>query len=148
MLKSKLLDLLALLMVIGLAVSGFLIYYNYLLPKAQIGKHMIRLEIADDPQERYQGLSNRVELPANTGMLFIFDEYEPRTFVMRHMNFPLDIIWIRDNQVIGYCQDMPAPELHQHPKTCSSNTEVNLVLEVNAGFVDKYDIQVGDVFKY
>jgi uncharacterized membrane protein (UPF0127 family) len=51
--------------------------------------------VADTPQERYQGLSETDALPRDHGLLFVYDqEADRRTFVMRGMRYPIDIVFI------------------------------------------------------
>jgi uncharacterized membrane protein (UPF0127 family) len=50
---------------------------------------------ADTPPEQYQGLSGTEALPADTGLLFIYDrEAADRAIVMREMEYPIDVIFI------------------------------------------------------
>lgn len=51
--------------------------------------------VAETGPERYQGLSGTVTLPADTGLLFVYDqEADDRAIVMREMNYPIDIVFI------------------------------------------------------
>jgi uncharacterized membrane protein (UPF0127 family) len=51
--------------------------------------------VADTPRERYQGLSETDTLPEDHGLLFVYDqEADRRTFVMRGMRYPIDIVFI------------------------------------------------------
>ena len=104
----------------------------------------ISVEIADEPMEWYQGLSDHAPLCENCGMLFVFPEYESRTFVMRNMLFPLDIIFIKDNRIINIERDLP-PEGAVPEKRYESGEPVNYVLEVNGGYCQKNGIGEGDV---
>lgn len=100
------------------------------------------VEIADTPQERARGLSGRESLAENEGMLFVFDEPEKYVFVMAGMQFPIDIIWINGNEVVGFEKNVqPAPS-----KSSGSypSPVVDKVLEVSAGTVDRLNIQSGD----
>jgi len=111
----------------------------------QINGHVFNIEIADSDAERYQGLSGREDLAENAGMLFVFDDYQIRTFVMRDMNFPLDIIWIKDNRVVGCEKDVPVLEVITQVITQVISPEaINYVLETNAGMCEEYDIKFGD----
>lgn len=114
-------------------------------------KTTIAVEIADTPEKTTLGLSYRESLPENHGMLFIFPETHIPTFWMKGMNFPLDMIWIDENNiVVDITENVPQPspgtpeyELpHYSPKVATKN-----VLEVNAGFVEKNGIEVGDTVK-
>ncbi len=112
---------------------------NYL----EINDRIIQVEIADNPRSWYEGLSGRDRLCATCGMLFAFPELGIKTFVMRKMKIPLDIIWISDNIVVKVDKNLP-PEGANPQKKYSSFAPVNYVLEVNAGFCDKYGIGDGD----
>ncbi len=108
---------------------------------AQLSSQSLRLETAENSAEWYQGLSNRTQLCDNCGMIFLFPSLEQRSFVMRNMNFGLDIIWIKNGEVIGFEKSL-APE--QEPYTpYRSPDAINTVLELPAGFIDKYTITVG-----
>lgn len=106
----------------------------------------IKVEIADEALEQWQGLSDRKKLNKNNGMLFIFTDKKIRTFVMRRMNFPLDIIFINDDKIINIQKNLK-PEGKITINKYSSLEPVNYVLEVNAGFTDKYKIKAGDKIK-
>lgn len=105
------------------------------------------VEIASSPLEEARGLSFRPSLGVNDGMLFTFGSGGVQTFWMKDMNFPLDMIWISGNTVVGFAQDAPPPapgiQLWQLP-IFSSPDNTDKVLEVNAGTVAKYNIKVGD----
>jgi uncharacterized membrane protein (UPF0127 family) len=105
------------------------------------------VEVASSVLEQSRGLSFRPSLGANDGMLFIFSTGTVQTFWMKDMNFPLDMIWISGNTVVGFAQNAPAPtsgtQLWQLP-IFSSPDKTDKVLEVDAGTVAKYNIKVGD----
>jgi uncharacterized membrane protein (UPF0127 family) len=51
--------------------------------------------VADTGPERYQGLSGTASLPADTGLLFVYDqEAADRAIVMREMHYPIDVVFI------------------------------------------------------
>ena len=108
-----------------------------------INNQPVRVEIADEPLERQQGLSNRKKLAENEGMLFIFSDKQIRSFWMKKMNFPLDIIWLDDNRIINISKNL-LPEGEQPQNKYSSVLPVNYVLEVNAGFTGQHNIKAGD----
>lgn len=107
----------------------------------------LRVEIADTEQSRETGLSYREKLEENTGMLFVFNNPTVAFFWMKDMKFPLDMIWIKYDKIVGINSNVPIPKpdtpLNQLPKY-SPKEKVNYVLETNAGFVDKNNIRVGD----
>lgn len=112
-------------------------------PFVVIAGKTIKVEVADNPQSRWTGLSYRTSLDKNSGMIFRFEESQKRTFWMKDMNFDLDIIWINNNEVVKIDKNLPPGGIIPDVKY-SSVLPVNYVLEVNGGFCDKKKIKVGD----
>lgn len=107
----------------------------------------IKVEIADSDSERQRGLSGRQALATDSGMLFIFPERKKYVFWMKGMSFPLDFVWIKDAKVADIIKNIPNPSQGQSDGELlryAPNTEIDMLLEVNAGFVDKTGIKVGD----
>jgi len=141
---------LILLGVTFLLAIAYNIYGSYW-PKAtvEIGGQSVRVLLADTLKHRFQGCSNKDSLGKYGGMLFVFPNRDRHAMVMRQMKFSLDIIWIDGRTIV----DM-APGLSPDP----SQTEVGLqpylprlpatlVLELPAGFVQKYGLKIGDQVK-
>lgn len=119
------------------------------LKKINIGGHELKIETMRTPQERAHGLSGRESLPQDQGMLFIFDNYSRPSFWMKEMNFPLDMIWVRDDTIIDISKNVPNPQSPDAPlSTYSPKSQVNYVIEVNAGWTDQYNIQIGDKVQF
>jgi uncharacterized protein len=106
---------------------------------------IVYVEIADSPEKKYQGLSDRASMPQDRGMLFIFPGGNNGAFEMRRMRFPLDIIWIKDLKIAKLDKNLPPPyETNNVPVIVYSPGSVQHVLEVNAGWSDQNNIGVGD----
>lgn len=144
------------LVVVVLTIAGIAAYARYKqptipqpLPTITIGaKTTIFLELAQTPQEQEQGLSGRQNLPENHGMLFIFPAPGIYSFWMKDMRIPLDFLWIdSENTVVDMHENIPAPDvstpLNQLPKY-HPKTTIAKVLEVNAGFIKRHNIAIGD----
>jgi uncharacterized membrane protein (UPF0127 family)/dienelactone hydrolase len=115
--------------------------------RVKVGKADIIAEVASDPFSRSRGLSGRKDLGDKAGMLFIFDKPERWGIWMKGMYFPIDVLWIRDGKIVDLREDLAPPP----PGTPDSKLTIyrpdipaNQVLEVNAGFVGKFDIKIGD----
>ena len=136
---------LVLILVVLIFLFKFLFLPNTTInpPYAKINNLTLELEIADDFNERKQGLSNRETLCKDCGMLFIFPDKQVRNFWMKDMNFPLDIIWINDDKIEGINENL-LPEGEVPGKTYSSILPVNYVLEINAGLANEYGLEAGD----
>jgi len=136
---------------VALVAAGFLILGSGLISKEKRGKVLIKeqefsVEIADNPMKRSRGLSGRAGLEMNEGMLFLFSGAGYQRFWMKGMIIPIDIIWIKDNKIVGFERNaQPEPGVKQGQLNVYSPPEaVDKVLEVPAGTVERLDIQVGE----
>ena len=105
----------------------------------------IKIERAISESQRERGLMYRDYLDEDAGMLFIFPNAVPQAFWNKNTFIPLDVVWIRDNIIVGV-SDLPS--ISDGPVAVSSNEIVNAVLEVNRGFVASHGIRVGDKIIY
>ena len=101
------------------------------------------VEVARTAAERTRGLSKRDNLPADTGMLFIFDRPVSANFWMKDMRFALDLLWIADLTVVGITTDVPVPTSTVLLEYLAPQP-VTHVLEFNAGWAAKNKITAGD----
>jgi len=123
---------------------------SYTLPKSDLGRPVavvigeasLLAEIADTVEERQQGLSNRVSLDENRGMLFIFDQLSAGGIWMKDMHFSIDIIWIDENQSIIDIKQNAQPD--SFPEIFYPQKNAKYVLEVSAGFTKRHNIFVGN----
>lgn len=100
------------------------------------------VEIADESSEQERGLGYRSSLPPRKGMLFLFSDVSAHQFWMKGMEFPLDILWIRDGAIVHIERNVD-PE---RSDTFGPPMESDSVLEVNAG--EAADIRIGDPVIY
>ena len=99
------------------------------------------VDVATTPSQQQQGLSGREQLAEGTGMLFVFPVPAIQTFWMKDMQFPIDILWIADHRVIGI---EPAVAADDGLRRYSSPFAVDEVLELPAGWVQRYSVRLGD----
>ncbi|MEK7090731.1 MAG: DUF192 domain-containing protein [Patescibacteria group bacterium] len=111
--------------------------------EVKIGETVFKTEVVDNPALWTKGLSGRASLPEDGGMLFIFPDQQIRNFWMKDMKFPIDIIWIRDNKIIGIVMGAE-PAFQESYEIYTSPEPADTVLEINAGLSQKLGIQVGD----
>ena len=103
------------------------------------------VQIADTDSLRVRGLMFQDELSYNEGMLFVFDESGTRSMWMLGMQFNLDVIWFDENaKVVAIATDVPPCKTTVEVVACRENgvagDNAKYVLEVTAGFVDKFNI--------
>ncbi len=97
--------------------------------------------IADTDASREQGLSGHAPLPANAGMLFVFDTPGQYGFWMKDMNFSLDMVWINaDKTVAGVTKDL-SPDTY--PSIFMPPNPIQYVLEIDAGSADSLGLVPG-----
>jgi len=107
---------------------------------------ILEVQIADTKELRTRGLSwNPEKLPYNEGMLFVFEGSETRPMWMLNMQFNLDVIWFDENaNVVAIEKNVPQCITTVEVVACRENgvsgDNAKYVLEVTAGFVDKFNI--------
>ena len=104
----------------------------------------ITASVADTPSELYQGLSGTESLPDGTGMLFVFGAEGRRTFVMRGMNYPLDMIFIGADSRITTIYHAPLPSQTPQGGLTGYHGLARWVIEVPLGYTSAHGISVGD----
>lgn len=109
----------------------------------KIGETAFSVEIADTSESRANGLSGRENLGADSGMLFVFDAPASYGFWMKGMKFPLDMVWISGDSVVGFSENLP-PASGLIPKIYFPPEPVDKALELNAGSVKMRGLKVGD----
>lgn len=101
----------------------------------------LQIEIADDDYQRETGLMYRDNLEENQGMLFIFEDEQPRGFYMKNTKIPLDLIFLDSARVIVNISKNAKPNSLE---TIESQVPAQFVLEVNAGLAQRWNLKVGD----
>jgi uncharacterized protein len=112
------------------------------------GKNVITkidIEIADSEEKEIQGLMYRKSMEENRGMIFIFEKPEIHNFWMKNTLISLDIIFIDENKKI---LNIHKNTTVRSEKPLPSAGPVLYVVEVNAGFSDKYGIKDGDKISF
>lgn len=102
-------------------------------------------EIADDPDERREGLMGRTSMDEDRGMLFLFPDEAQRSFWMKDTLIPLDMIFIRaDRTILGIVDEAePNTTLRR-----SVPGESQFVLEINGGLARAYGIDPGQLVTF
>ncbi len=115
--------------------------------EVKINENVFTVFIADDAEEKRRGLIGHKSLSKNSGMLFIFDSPNMPHFWTKDMQFPIDIIWIYQNQIIGWSENaLPQPSvLSDELVIYYPPSLVNMALEVAAGTVRESDMKIGDM---
>jgi uncharacterized membrane protein (UPF0127 family) len=129
---------------IFLAFSGLVLaQVNVGLPTIELktGIYRIQAELADNPKAREVGLMNRITMPMNSGMLFVFEQKAGHCFWMNNTKIPLSIAFIADDGKIVNIEEMQAETTNNHcPKAA-----VRYALEMNKQWFSERVITPGTV---
>ncbi|KWR90992.1 DUF192 domain-containing protein [Cupriavidus sp. IDO] len=103
------------------------------------GMFAINAEVAATPAAREQGLMYRKAMPANAGMLFVFEQKAGHCFWMKNTDLPLSIAFLADDGTIVNIEDMaPQTEDNHCPKAA-----IRYALEMNKGWFAQKGIKSG-----
>lgn len=116
----------------------------------KVGSKIIDIQVADTPALQEQGLSGRESIGEGQGMLFIFAESGYYSFWMKDMKFPIDIIWLRDTEIVDITYEAePQPGIAtSHLKHYTPKRHSNRVLELKAGWANRHGLKIGDKVEY
>ncbi|WP_417362037.1 DUF192 domain-containing protein [Galbibacter sp.] len=109
----------------------------------KVGK--IDIEIADNAYERETGLMYRTTMEKTQGMLFVFDDEQPRSFFMKNTTIPLDLLFINSDNVIISSIENATP---MSEESLLSKGPAKYVLELNAGMIELWKLQDGDRIEF
>lgn len=106
---------------------------------------VVDIEIADDDQERTQGMMYRTKMTYDRAMLFIMDYEREQSFWMRNTKMSLDIIYVNG--------DLEIVTIYKHTQPYSESPipsfkKAKYVVETAAGFCDRYNIKEGDFIEF
>ena len=105
--------------------------------------------IAATRERRYLGLSDAESLPEDGGMLFVYDApRESLTFVMRRMDFGIDIVYADSDGTITRIHNAPAPGPDEDGNQQRYPGSGQYVLEVPYEWTDRNGVAAGDVLSF
>jgi hypothetical protein len=112
---------------------------------------VLRVELADTPDERSTGLMHRTSLPDDAGMLFIYEAPRIPSFWMKNTLIPLDMIWIgADKRIVEIDADVqPEPGVADSAlRRYGPTVPVSYVLELNAGAAARLGLAPGSLLAF
>ena len=110
-----------------------------------VKKTTIDIEIANTEYERELGLMKRKNMEENQGMLFIFPEEKMQSFWMRNTLISLDMIFVNaKKEIVTIQKNTKVLSDQSYP----SSKPAKYVIEVDAGFSDRYNIKDGDIISW
>jgi uncharacterized membrane protein (UPF0127 family) len=104
----------------------------------------VEARIADTDRKRQVGLSDTESLAPGEGMLFVHDSEATRTYVMREMAFPLDIVFVAADGRITTIHHAPVEPGESGSQLTPYRGPGKYVFEVPRGYTNATGIEVGD----
>ena len=104
--------------------------------------------IAETQELRYRGLSDTESLPPDRGMLFVYETVDDRTFVMRRMDFGIDIVFADADGTITRIHHAPKPGPNEDGNDQRYPGRGQYVLEVNYEWTTEHGVEEGDVLEF
>ena len=103
--------------------------------------YSFNVELPTTEQEQVTGEMYRTDIPADTGMLFVWPHPQISEMWMKHCPVPEDMVFIgADGKILAIAQNTVPYSL----KVISSGVPVKATLELQGGLTAKYNINVGD----
>lgn len=133
--------MLVLVVLLILAAVSYSLYYRWKhTTTVRIGDTTLTAVVADTDATRAEGLSNRSSLNKNEAMLFVYNRDSKWAMWMDGVRFSIDIIWLDKNKKVVHITKNVSPDTY--PETFIPSDPARYVLEVEAGTVDEYRIDV------
>ncbi len=103
------------------------------------------VQVAETDAQRSRGLMFQNQIPYDQGMIFMMNNEQVIPIWMMNMQFPLDIIWFDgDGNVVHIAKYVQPCKSALETVTCpvdnGGGKQAKYVLEVTAGFVNKFNI--------
>lgn len=109
------------------------------------GKESFAVEVADDGEERAQGLMFRTELAPASGMLFVYEMPRRVSFWMKNTLIPLDMVFADASGTVTRVHSGAVPG---DLTPIDGGEGVQFVLEINAGLASKLGIGPGTLLRH
>ncbi len=129
------------LMALGPAFGDAFFKHGSLKIETKNGPVVLDVEIAATDPARQHGLMFRRELPANRGMIFLFDGEQQISMWMKNTYIPLDMVFIGDDWRIVHIAHDAEP---LSTDIIASVHPASRVLEIAGGEAEQLGIAAGD----
>ena len=107
----------------------------------QQGGKVTHLKLAGTDIEKSRGLMGVEKLPADTGMIFMYEADQVMRFWMKDTPLDLDIAFVQADGVIAEIRTMKAEDLTE---VASQSSHIRFCIEMPAGWYASSQVKVGD----
>ena len=117
--------------------------YSFEVKEIKVKNISLKVEVADDDQERAKGLMYRETMGEYDGMLFIFPTLKRQSFWMKNTRIPLSIGFFDSQRVLIDIQQMAVPKSQNELKNYKSASPAQYALEVPKGWFQQNKVGLG-----
>lgn len=114
------------------------------LEKIGINNASLNVVVVSSEELRWKGLGGVEKLDSDQGMLFVHEEPSRYSYSMRGMKIDLDFIFINQNKIVDIAKSVS----HRYNGAIEGGAEYDRVLEVNADWVRKNNVKIGDLVEF
>jgi uncharacterized membrane protein (UPF0127 family) len=108
----------------------------------------LTVEVMVKDEDRAMGLMFRPSLPADRGMLFLFEQSDFHGICMKNCRFPIDIVWLDEaSQVVHVAESVPPCKADPCP-VYEPLRRARYVLELGAGQARREKAVVGSKLSF
>jgi uncharacterized protein len=133
-----------------LSLAGLKLWqYHWPQATIDIANQTLIVDVAKTPWHWKRGLGKRHTFGNIDGMIFVFPTYKQHGIVMRDMRFPIDIVWLDNQQVVDIAPNVqPEPGVdYADLIVYKPRVEANGVIELPAGWVERQALRIGDTVR-
>ena len=109
------------------------------------GEARFTVELADDADERAQGLMYREAMAQSAGMLFVYDDPGRARFWMKNTLIPLDMLFA---DASGSVRRIARNAVPGSERLIDGGGGIQYVLEINGGLADALNIDIGTQLRH
>ena len=109
---------------------------------------VLQAEVMVSDEDRAMGLMFRPSLPADRGMIFVFEAADFHGIWMKNCKFPIDIVWLdEERRVVHVAEGVPPCRAEPCP-VYNPMRRASYVVELNAGQARREKAVVGATVRF
>lgn len=126
-------------------VAGDVCRDNRISVRGDWGQAAFTVEVADDPEERAQGLMHRASMAKTAGMLFVYPAPKRVGFWMKNTLIELDMIFADRTGTVRRVHNRAQPH---DERPIMGGRDIQYVLEINGGMAEQLGISEGSQLRH
>lgn len=109
---------------------------------------LLQVEVMVKDEDRAMGLMFRPSLPADRGMLFVFESLDFHGIWMKNCRFPIDIVWLDEGRRVVHVAEAVPPCKADPCPVYAPLRRAAYVVELNAGTARRQKAALGAILEF